>query len=93
MDRLSDIDEFEESFKYLSVMDKTKCYYTLCKASSPIDTPPESPAKVAKQPTPPASPPHHPLNDEGILNDVQSKASVQFVHREFLGSNSCTALL
>lgn len=43
VDRLSDIDEFEESFKYLSVVDKTKHYYTLCRAGSPIDTPPESP--------------------------------------------------
>ena len=31
VDRLSDIDEFEESFKYLSVVDKTKHYYTLCR--------------------------------------------------------------
>ena len=34
VDRLSDIDEFEESFKYLSVVDKTKHYYTLCRLSS-----------------------------------------------------------
>ena len=77
MDRLSDIDEFEESFKYLSVVDKTKCYYTLCKASSPLDTPPESPAKVANQPTPPSSPPLQPLHDEGIINDVEAKVSLQ----------------
>ena len=52
VDRLSDIDEFEESFKYLSVVDKTKHYYTLCKAGSPLDTPPESPKHCPKQPDP-----------------------------------------
>uniref|UniRef100_A0A0K2UL75 Type I inositol3,4bisphosphate 4phosphatase-like [Bombus impatiens] n=1 Tax=Lepeophtheirus salmonis TaxID=72036 RepID=A0A0K2UL75_LEPSM len=47
VDRLSDIDEFEESFKYLSVMDKTKHYYTLCRTGSPmgINTP-ETPSPV-----------------------------------------------
>ena len=45
VDRLSDIDEFEESFRYLSVMDKTRHYYTLCRAASPIDTPPGTPTK------------------------------------------------
>ncbi len=45
VDRLSDIDEFEESFRYLSIMDKTRHYYTLCKAASPVDTPPGTPKK------------------------------------------------
>eukprot|EP00095_Tigriopus_kingsejongensis_P011180 maker-scaffold456_size166325-snap-gene-0.28 protein:Tk11180 transcript:maker-scaffold456_size166325-snap-gene-0.28-mRNA-1 annotation:"type i inositol- -bisphosphate 4-phosphatase-like" len=43
VDRLSDIDEFEESFKYLSVVDKTKHYYTLCRTGTPLDTPADSP--------------------------------------------------
>ena len=40
VDHLSDIDEFEENFKYLSVVDKTRHYYTLCNAAPPVDTPP-----------------------------------------------------
>ena len=43
VDKLSDIDEFEESFKYLSVVDKTKHYYTLCRAATPLDTPQDTP--------------------------------------------------
>ena len=27
-------------FRYLSVIDKTRHYYTLCRAASPVDTPP-----------------------------------------------------
>ena len=55
VDRLSDIDEFEESFRYLSVMDKTRHYYTLCRAASPLDTPPMMPGTPAKM-----------VEDEGI---------------------------
>jgi len=44
VDHLSDIDEFEESFRYLSVVDRTKHYYTLCKAASPADTPAATPS-------------------------------------------------
>ena len=58
VDRLSDIDEFEESFRYLSVMDKTRHYYTLCRAASPVDTPP--------MPGTPASKNGGCLEDEGI---------------------------
>ena len=36
--------------RYLSVMDKTRHYYTLCRAASPIDTPP--PGTPTKQTTP-----------------------------------------
>ena len=82
VDRLSDIDEFEESFKYLSVVDKTKCYYTLCKATidtTPMDTPPpQSPArnnmssglKTAQTEGPQdhtTSLHHQPHEDEGIV--------------------------
>ena len=49
MDRLSDIDEFEENFRYLSVVDKTRQYYTLCRAASPIDTPTSSPRMSPKK--------------------------------------------
>ena len=50
VDRLSDIDEFEESFRYLSVMDKTRHYYTLCRAASPVETPPcSTPTKVIEE--------------------------------------------
>ena len=51
VDHLSDIDEFEENFKYLSVVDKTRHYYTLCNAAPPVDTPPlpGSPVSLNKQ--------------------------------------------
>ncbi len=49
VDHLSDIDEFEESFKYLSVVDKTKHYYTLCKTGSPLDTPAATPKLTPKR--------------------------------------------
>ena len=49
VDKLSDIDEFEESFKYLSVIDKTKHYYTLCRTGSPIDTPVATPQLTPKR--------------------------------------------
>ncbi len=52
VDRLSDIDEFEESFKYLSVIDKTKHYYTLCRTGSPIDTPVATPQLTPKRTQP-----------------------------------------
>ena len=59
VDRLSDIDEFEESFRYLSVMDKTRHYYTLCRAASPVDTPPGTPTGTPKKEGTPAF-------DEGV---------------------------
>jgi len=46
VDRLSDIDEFEESFKCMSVEDKTRHYYTLFRDLSPMETPQGSPLKV-----------------------------------------------
>merc|ERR1719430_2816602 len=46
VDRLSDIDEFEESFKCMSVEDKTRHYYTLFRDLSPMETPQVSPLKV-----------------------------------------------
>ncbi len=50
VDHLSDIDEaFEESFRYLSVVDKTKHYYTLCKTGSPVDTPAATPNLTPKR--------------------------------------------
>jgi len=49
VDRLSDIDEFEENFRYLSVVDKTRQYYTLCRTASPIDTPTSSPRMSPKK--------------------------------------------
>ena len=45
VDRLSDIDEFEESFKCMSVEDKTRHYYTLFRDLSPMETPQGSPQK------------------------------------------------
>ena len=90
VDRLSDIDEFEESFKYLSVVDKTKCYYTLCKATidtTPMDTPPpQSPARNIssglKTEQTEAGPQdhattlnHYQLHDEGIvLNNAHEES-------------------
>ena len=38
VDTLSDIDEFEETFKCLSVADKTRHYYTLFRDTTPPDS-------------------------------------------------------
>ena len=38
VDTLSDIDEFEESFKCMSVEDKTRHYYTLFRDLTPSDS-------------------------------------------------------
>merc|ERR1719186_1301215 len=43
VDRLSDIDEFEESFKSMSVLDKTRHYYTLCRNTTPSASPQSTP--------------------------------------------------
>ncbi|XP_059080345.1 inositol polyphosphate-4-phosphatase type I A-like isoform X1 [Tigriopus californicus] len=83
VDRLSDIDEFEESFKYLSVVDKTRHYYTLCRTGSPIDTPSGSPRHL---PTPKRSQSQHSMRhgedkvhshheDEGIGRDEVSNGN------------------
>merc|ERR550532_1647900 len=55
VDRLSDIDEFEESFKVMSVEDKTRHYYTLFRDLSPGASTPNSPT-VSPQSSVPASP-------------------------------------
>jgi len=70
VDRLSDIDEFEESFKSMSVLDKTRHYYTLCRndtpSSSPQSTPRhgESSAKKSSSPSSPQSTPTHEESSE-----------------------------
>ena len=55
VDRLSDIDEFEESFKVMSVEDKTRHYYTLFRDLSPGASTPNSPT-VSPLSSVPASP-------------------------------------
>jgi len=50
VDRLSDIDEFEESFKCMSVEDKTRHYYTLFRDLSPMESPMGTPIKVQDKP-------------------------------------------
>ena len=55
VDRLSDIDEFEESFKVMSVEDKTRHYYTLFRDLSPGASTPNSPT-VSPQSSVPTSP-------------------------------------
>ena len=102
VDRLSDIDEFEESFKYLSVVDKTKCYYTLCKATidtTPMDTPPpQSPArnnmssglKTAQTEGPQdhtTSLHHQPHDDEGIVVNNAHEESRQPEQNQ--GTHTC----
>ena len=55
VDRLSDIDEFEESFKVMSVEDKTRHYYTLFRDLSPAVSSPNSPT-VSPESSQPTSP-------------------------------------
>jgi len=50
VDRLSDIDEFEESMKCMSVEDKTRHYYTLFTEVSPMESPMGTPVKVPGHP-------------------------------------------
>lgn len=52
VDRLSDIDEFEESFRYMSIEDKTRHYYTLCRNATPHDTPSATPKHGRKDDVP-----------------------------------------
>ena len=47
VDTLSDIDEFEETFKCLSVADKTRHYYTLFRDTTPPDSAQTTPARAA----------------------------------------------
>ena len=56
------------SFQYLSVVDKTRHYYTLCRAEAPIDTPPlpGSPVSVRKQRSDSGGSEQNQLNDDGF---------------------------
>ena len=54
VDRLSDIDEFEESFKVMSVEDKTRHYYTLFRDLSPGASTPNSPTVSPQSSVPPS---------------------------------------
>ena len=49
VDTLSDIDEFEESFKCMSVEDKTRHYYTLFRDASPADSVDTTPVRMKHQ--------------------------------------------
>ena len=74
VDMLSDIDEFEESFKCMSVEDKTRHYYTLFRDLSPLVSPQNTPAKKVDKDTEVIGEGHvqtevNPLQEEEILHE------------------------
>ena len=78
--RLSDIDEFEESFKVMSVEDKTRHYYTLFRDVSPSESPISSPmstpqhAQVEEAPAAAEDTGHNTeVEEDSLLEDEMSE--------------------
>ena len=70
VDRLSDIDEWEESFKCLSVEDKTRHYYTLFRDLSPSVSAHSTPVREPSPPSPPVEETERPCENELLLGKI-----------------------
>ena len=77
VDRLSDIDEWEESFKCLSVEDKTRHYYTLFRDLSPSASPHSTPVREASPPSPPAEETERPCEDEMLERKINGEEEAE----------------
>ncbi len=71
--------------RYLSVMDKTKCYYTLCRASSPIDTPSDTPKKEERGAEPKDS---EDREDEGLGREDEVRGRKSMFDKQYYAYNN-----
>jgi len=83
VDRLSDIDEFEESFRYMSIEDKTRHYYTLCRDATPHSTP---------NPTPTQGTPVHAASAHNSADNSERVIPVEVAKSETIFSENDSAL-